>query len=303
MINPVDLSRPGSFGPIASHWPARRALLGGLDPAVLEAPVPELPAHLDRRYFQAAPADQRVDALRGGEWIVLDGMNPALARVQTRLPNVNVRAEWRTVSAGPIHPIDLSADMLVIDADRLLCSVVWRGRFALAGLDALGDIRVSVDIEPTSARAAPASLLPPRGELHTEPPTPASLAGRSDVNPRLAVRAVLPFHSAAHELAATLPLAENATGPERDQPTLPLPSPTADISEARTDPKKPPTGACSQAEALAATLASGDANRLRRTLPFVAADPPHPPAASVGGRPHPPATEAPTAVRPVRRDP
>jgi uncharacterized protein YjbI with pentapeptide repeats len=143
-------ARPAGFGPISRTWPVRKRLLGTFDERALHAPEPEIPAALDWRYFHAAPPDQQIDALRGDEWIVLDGMHPTLARIQTRLPSAIGRAKWhRLTSSGPGAgtAVELVADTLVIDADRLLCSIVWRGRFALERPEMASWVSVSAGIE------------------------------------------------------------------------------------------------------------------------------------------------------------
>ena len=164
VVDAVDPHRPGGFGPIASHWPTRRRLLGSVAPTVLETSIPELPAGFDWRYFQAAPANQQLDALHGGEWIVLDGLHPALPRVQTRLPDAVARVEWSIATAqgsGPVRPIAVYADTLVIDTERLSCSVVWRGRVAIERPDTLSAISVSAGVEnPKPPTLTPSGATP-----------------------------------------------------------------------------------------------------------------------------------------------
>jgi hypothetical protein len=144
VVDAADPRRPGGFGPVARGWPARRRLLGGIDAEALGAGVLEIPEGIEWRYFHAAPADQQIEALRGNEWIVLDGMSPELPRVESRLPDVRVHAEWQ--AGGPARALDLTADTLVIDADRMLCSVVWRGRFRLEALEAASGVRVTARV-------------------------------------------------------------------------------------------------------------------------------------------------------------
>jgi len=78
ILDPDDPKRPAGFGPLAPTWPARRKLLGALRRALDNA---EIPPGFDSSYFQSAPADQRVDFLRGDERILLEGLHPSLPRL------------------------------------------------------------------------------------------------------------------------------------------------------------------------------------------------------------------------------
>lgn len=150
VVDPASPARPAGFGPIASHWPARARLLGNVDRARAEALWTELPDTFDFRYYQPAPRDQQIEYLAGDEWIVLDGLSPTLPRVQTRLPSARGQARAYQLfpgGASPGRPIDLVADLLVIDADRLKASVVWRGHFVVDAPDALPRLRIFAGVE------------------------------------------------------------------------------------------------------------------------------------------------------------
>ncbi len=137
IVDPADPRRPAGFGPIARHWSPRKRLLNGLDPALLERPIAEIPEGFDWRYFHAAPVDQQIDLLRGDEWIVLDGLHPSLPRVQTRLPSPRAEVRWHLLGEGATaaRAVELCADTLVIDAKTQTLSMVWRGHILLDHLD------------------------------------------------------------------------------------------------------------------------------------------------------------------------
>lgn len=172
IVDPKDPHKVAGFGPISPQWAPRRALLRGMDPSSLEAPIWDVPAGFDWRFFQPAPADQQVDRLYGDEWIVLDGMDPALPRVQARLPQVSARARRSLRGANASSAdgsIDLRADMLVIDADRRIASLIWRGRFAVESLEAVDRMSVLVGIEqPGCPVAWPVIEAPPAAPAETE---------------------------------------------------------------------------------------------------------------------------------------
>ncbi|APR77363.1 Pentapeptide repeat family protein [Minicystis rosea] len=231
VVVPGNEGRPGGFGPISKTWPARRRLLGGVDPAVLDAEAPEIPAGLDWRYFNPAPADQQIEALRGDEWILLDGMHPTHARVQTRLPGARARAE-RSAAGTTSAAVDLRADMLLIDADNMVFSLVWRGRFAATGLD---DIRVAAGVE------LPGQPL----VFGARPKPPAALAATGALD----LRAIGP----------ALPFLAKKTGPVPAQPGAP----------AEGSPQPAPMAA-GLAVAKPADAVEIDKSRERESLPFQA---------------------------------
>ena len=135
--NVVDDGRPEAAGRVRAHlprfWPVRKRLLGKIDRAALDGPIAEIPEAMPWEYFQAAPPDQQIEHLRGGEWLVLDGLHPAHPRVQTRL----LRGACRLVLAhrdrarepAPI-PVELACDTLAVDGDAQVLTLSWRGRSA-----------------------------------------------------------------------------------------------------------------------------------------------------------------------------
>lgn len=149
LVDPVDPRRPVGFGPIAPHWPARRRLFGA------RRPDPEaLPDDLEWAYFQAAPPEQQIEHLRGGEWLVLDGLHPALARLQTQVPAARGAARLlRRDADGAGAPalgeaIKLVADTLFIDGDAHQCTITWRGQIPLPdGEEALSGMVVLAGLE------------------------------------------------------------------------------------------------------------------------------------------------------------
>src|SRR5205814_292801 len=68
LVDPRNPGRPAGFGPVSPRWQGRRRLLS-VDAAILDAPIPDLPGEFAWAFFNAAPDDQRLDFLRGDEWI------------------------------------------------------------------------------------------------------------------------------------------------------------------------------------------------------------------------------------------
>lgn len=134
LVNPSEASRPGSLGPLAVHAPERMALLGDEQVPSARSGISEIPDMFPWSYFQVAPADQRTSFLRGDEWVVLDGMDRELPRLQSRLPRAisQVYVYPPGLTGGSSFPVHMEADQLSIDVDRRECSMLWRGSFPVA---------------------------------------------------------------------------------------------------------------------------------------------------------------------------
>lgn len=198
VVHPADPRRPAGFGPVSTRWGSRRRLLGSRGAPALSDAWAEIPEGFDYRYYQAAPADQLCDYLHGDEWLALDGFDADRPRLQTRLPSVRAHAVWVSPAIGRApegHPVALLADTLLVDADRHLCSLLWRGHFTLERADWLPLIQVFATLEmsgyplawPEEAHVGGA---PGRSEAEPEPsseraPTERIVAAK--------VREALPF--------------------------------------------------------------------------------------------------------------
>ncbi|WP_437915922.1 DUF2169 domain-containing protein [Sorangium sp. So ce302] len=148
IVDPADPTRPAGVGPVAGHWAPRRAFLAR-DQAP-DLPAPELGGGFDFRYFVAAPADQQLEFLRGDEWILLEGLHPHCPRIQSCLPSARGLARLHRLGPGGDdhgQPIELVADTLTIDADRLLCWLIFRGNVALLPGDEPARMRVVAGVE------------------------------------------------------------------------------------------------------------------------------------------------------------
>lgn len=160
IVDPARPLAPAGFGPISLYWPARRDLLGALDRGELDRAIPDFPEDFDWSYFQSAPADQRLDALVGDEWILIDGMHPVLSRVRFELPSAAAAARL-TLAGSAAVALDLTLDTVVIDADLQSFDLAFRGSAPLA-IDESELGRVSV----VAGLALPGvHLIWPRAEL------------------------------------------------------------------------------------------------------------------------------------------
>ncbi len=200
LSDPGGASWPAGFGPISRFWSERRAVLGPIDPALLDRSIPAIPEEMPWEYFQAAPPDQRIEMLHGGEWLVLEGLDPELARVQTRLPPeraVVCIAERRPGTAG-LSALDLACDTLAIDGDHRTFSLTWRGVHEVAGGDAALPSRIvlaametpGVPVDWERLLASPASKPRPPATGRRRPRTLTEVTSPSVAMPRAAA---LPF--------------------------------------------------------------------------------------------------------------
>lgn len=230
IVDPRQKARPVGFGPIARKWPVRRKLLGALDPARLDAPIPDIPDGFPWAYYNAAPEDQRIDFLRGDEWIVLEGMSADVERLQSSLPRVvgvaRLYGPSPDLQAG--RPLRLVADTLSIDADRRLCSVVFRGAFPISGEADLTTLQIFAGVESADRPVAfPASYVPPAPHQPAEGPRSRSVPvvvqtavqappSTGEVQPDVVAasrRAVMPFDNQSPASARGAPPGARAARP------------------------------------------------------------------------------------------
>ncbi|WP_437755373.1 DUF2169 family type VI secretion system accessory protein [Sorangium sp. So ce1389] len=182
IIDPLQPTRAAGFGPIARAWPARKRLLGATPRKALDAPIAEIPDAFDWSYFQAAPPDQRVRHLRGGEWIELHGLHPTAPRLRMQLPEARGRARIHGLSAfgvGEGQPLDLTADTLRIDGDEQRCTVVFRGSFPVPDEAALAAVAIVAGVELPGEPLAWPERPPERGAAARDPAGAGAAGGRA----------------------------------------------------------------------------------------------------------------------------
>ncbi|MSP23891.1 MAG: DUF2169 domain-containing protein [Myxococcales bacterium] len=145
LVDPERPDRPIGFGPLAASWKRRRQWVTRAAVRKLAQPVPVVD-EVDWRYFQAAPRDQQIAAIRGDEWLVLDGMDPTLLRLTTRLPEARASARWFD-GEGPGESLAMVLDAIAIDVDAHEVTFAWRAVVALPeGIEVL-KLRVAAGVE------------------------------------------------------------------------------------------------------------------------------------------------------------
>ena len=243
LARPGDAVPPIGLGPIAPGWPGRWSKLygnaAGWDHRTgLSRPLPQ---GLDPGFFNAAPPDQQTAELRGNERLVLEHLHPEHARLVTSLPGLSPRA---TVAREGQAPGDLAlrCDTLVIDVDRGVCSLVWRGQVPLSHATQPG--RVVVHLESGEAAGADDGATETihasaRGNVSALPFTSGAVPGRALDPPRAAPPAFTPHDDAGNTILALdrpstaalpfaalgLPSQRSGAPPPPVAPPAPLPPP------------------------------------------------------------------------------
>jgi hypothetical protein len=129
VASPTGKYVPMSFGPIARNFPERVKWAGTYDQKWLDNVMPFLPKDFDERYFQAAPPDQQMDYLQGGEEIELLNLTPQ-ARTTFTVPSREVPVEISPKN-GDRSEFKGTIDTLVIEPDMGRFQVVWRVNYPL----------------------------------------------------------------------------------------------------------------------------------------------------------------------------
>jgi hypothetical protein len=210
------------FGPIASQWPARRALLGRQAVAFTprgwdELPLPE---DLDVSFFNVAPVDQRPERIEPGARLVLENLSQQHPRLVATLPAARPRAF--ADRGGGLEELSLLCDTLWIDTDSAVATLTWRGQMGLLSPRDEGTVQVLLDspsrpltwdeIQTECASAAPA----PRRRQASYVDAPVTIA--HDDNPE---------HTIAYKTGAgarALPFVDAGTAEAPPPPRSPMPS-------------------------------------------------------------------------------
>jgi uncharacterized protein YjbI with pentapeptide repeats len=138
---------PASLGPIAPGWKVRTKLLGDLEADADHARA--LPKNADLAYFNAAPRDQQLPHLTGGESFTVSNVRPGPESVRGTVPRT--RPVCHVLRAETIETVDLVLDTVTIDCEKSEIVVVWRGITTLADEDGSDVSRILV--HPTSLSA------------------------------------------------------------------------------------------------------------------------------------------------------
>ena len=118
-----------AFGPIGRGWAERLWYAGTYDDQWLADVFPFLPADFDQRYYQAAPIDQQLSRLIGGEDVVLVNLTPE-GRTYFQLPSLEVPVVFFRKKGGK-EETKAVLDTLVLEPDKGLITLTWRAMIPL----------------------------------------------------------------------------------------------------------------------------------------------------------------------------
>ncbi|MFO0610941.1 MAG: DUF2169 domain-containing protein [Polyangiaceae bacterium] len=144
-----DRVEPGGYGPINPAWPLRAKKLGKNYGAEWKKErSPFYSDDFDWTHFQSAPPDQWLKELRGDEVVVFQNMHPEIQVLETKLPNLRVRAFVKDVDGLPepapssmrgpasgtpalrgvkVREVRMVLDTLYADLDDRAIYLTWRG--------------------------------------------------------------------------------------------------------------------------------------------------------------------------------
>lgn len=198
-----------ALAPLSRKWPVRTRLLGVFNWENLERSPIAIPDVFDWAYFQAAPVDQQMGALRGDEWIRLEAIHSTIHKFDTQLP----AASCAIMLFGQVDPFRQGValrsrlDTVQIDADHGTCSLVFRGHTPIPASIALEELQFVAGLG-----------LPDRSIPKLEPRMPERCS--ASMNETFAINAsildsvvkprALPFHDGMSSLATARTLSAHA---------------------------------------------------------------------------------------------
>lgn len=228
VLDPASPDETAGFGPLCRTAKRRAALLSAVDAQWVHGGVLDVPATLDDTAFQTAPPSQCLDTIEGDEVVELDGMHPRFPRIEARLPHA--RATLTIADAADFgdrwgSPFPLRLDSIRIDAEKLACWLVWRGRMPISSPASLSRLVLSAGLTIHGSQVTRvATDDPTQQELHP----PAALQGTlplgadraTTLGPSNALLSTLRISGKpAHDIGTAPTQVAPAASPLEDEPT------------------------------------------------------------------------------------
>ncbi|MES2355104.1 MAG: DUF2169 domain-containing protein [Pseudomonadota bacterium] len=116
--------QPMALGPVGRGWESRSRYAGTYDQNWQDNIFPFLPADFDERFYQAAPVDQQIDYLKGGEEIILANLTPE-GKTIFQLPHIEMPVHFFLKQGGRVD-MKGNLDTLMLAPDAGYFSMTWR---------------------------------------------------------------------------------------------------------------------------------------------------------------------------------
>lgn len=116
--------RPMAFGSVGRGWKPRPKFGGTYDQNWMDNIFPFLPPDFDELYYQAAPEDQQIDYLRGGEEVETLNLTPQ-GKTSFRVPKIEMPVTFY-LKNGEKKEVQAINDTIIIEPDANRFMLVWR---------------------------------------------------------------------------------------------------------------------------------------------------------------------------------
>lgn len=121
--------RPMAFGSVGRNWDPRYKFAGTYDQNWIDNIFPFLPPDFNEAYYQAAPIDQQIPYLRGGELVTLTNLTPEGATRFT-IPTMEMPIVF-IPKKGDKQETQGVIDTLLIEPDQRRLTLTWRQSYQL----------------------------------------------------------------------------------------------------------------------------------------------------------------------------
>jgi hypothetical protein len=295
-----DAVPPIGFGPLAAIWPERASKLSR-EAAEWSREISHLhpmPEGIDPSFFNAAPQDQQTETLRANERILLENLHPEHPVFITSLPGLRPLPMVERSGAEPFE-LPMRGDTLLIDTDRCICALTWRGQLRVESPNQQGRVVIGMvegaarssrpDLTATGGAASSRTLGPRAPSARSSPestrlsPQPGSPSQEEFVvklNPRMPIDSDTTVRGSVAR-GTVMPFVQSVAGARSSVAAAPPPP-----------PQRPPPAPSSSTET---QLLSGEPTTQITRMPFAGAPlpPPPPPSAPPWS---PPVIPAPPAL-------
>ena len=130
--SPIRNYRPMAFGPVGRGWPQRLRYAGTYDEVWQKNKFPFLPDDFDNRYFQAAPLDQQIQYIKGGERVVLQNLTEN-GYCSFCLPRMNLESVVFYLQTGEFYIAKFAVDSIHFFPDEGVYTMTARASVPFSG--------------------------------------------------------------------------------------------------------------------------------------------------------------------------